>query len=151
MVDERLSPHFTLAELTASTLADRRGIVNAPGPDAVANLRRLAATLEQVREVLGHPVVVTSGYRSPELNKAIGGSSDSAHMFGRAADFKCPGFGTPLDVCREIVAAGIRFDQLIHEGAWVHLGIPTEKGPWRREILSARFHGGKTTYLWGLS
>ena len=117
----RLSPHFTLAELTKTTT----GLDNSPSSSHLANLVTLAAALEKVRAVLGNnPIQINSGYRSPEVNKAVGGARASAHLTGQAVDFTCPGFGTPLAVCEAIKAAGIELDQLIHEyGRWVHLGI----------------------------
>jgi zinc D-Ala-D-Ala carboxypeptidase len=132
----RLSEHFTLDELTVSETAERMGIDNDPPDDIIPNLRALAVALEMVREALGdRPVVVTSGYRSPVLNRIVGGSRESAHLQGYAADFTCPGFGSPLDVCRAVVAAGrIPYDQLIHEfGRWVHLSVDPR---WRGQVLT---------------
>lgn len=121
----RLSPHFTLAELTASQTAARRGIDNSPPPEIVANLQATAGGMEKVREILGDQVItVSSGYRSPELNKAVGGSVGSAHRTGHAVDFNCYGFGSPLEVCEAIARSGLHYDQLIHEfGRWVHISF----------------------------
>jgi len=119
-----LSAHFSLAELTVSETAARRGLDNTPSADTVANLRRTAELLEAVRALLGKPVIVISGYRSPEVNRAVGGAVFSQHMVGQAADFVVPAFGSPLEVCRAIAAAepAIDFHQLIHEfRAWVHI------------------------------
>lgn len=132
----RLSEHFTLDELTVSETAERLGIDNDPPPNVLENLRGLAETLERVRAALGgRPIVVTSGYRSPNLNRMVNGSRESAHLVGYAADFTCPGFGSPLDVCRAVVAAGsIPYDQLIHEfGRWVHLSVDPR---WRGQVLT---------------
>lgn len=141
-----LSPHFLLAEFTASNTAAARGIDNTPPPEALANLRRLAEVLEQARAVLGGAIAISSGYRSPALNKAVGGSATSAHMDGRAADFTCPSFGEPVEVCRALVAAGIVVDQIISErsGArtWVHLGIARAGVAPRRQAFS--IHNGRT-------
>jgi hypothetical protein len=140
-----LSAHFSLEEMTAT---QQRGLDNRP-PDSV--LKRLKATvlvLEEVRTLLGDaPVLITSGYRSPAVNRAVGGSPTSAHMRGEAADFICPRFGSPLAICRAIAASDLRFDQLIEEaGAWVHLGLG---GRWRREVLTWRpgagYHRGLRT------
>ena len=121
----KLTTHFDLAEFTLSETAARRGIDNDPPPDIVVNLLALASTLERIRERLGHPIIITSGYRSPVLNAAVGGSPNSAHMQGWAADLTCPGFGPPLLVCRAIASMpGLRFDQCIHEfGRWCHLSV----------------------------
>ncbi|WP_208280577.1 D-Ala-D-Ala carboxypeptidase family metallohydrolase [Massilia oculi] len=142
-----LTPHFTLQELTASQTAARRGIDNRPNIQETRNLTRLAETLEQVRALVGRPVIVSSGYRSPALNKAIGGSTTSAHMRGLAADFACNGL-TPVELARRIAESDIVFDQLIYEGTWVHLGLSAAQP--RREVLTAHFKGGRTAYTKGL-
>ncbi|SIO50443.1 Peptidase M15 [Burkholderia sp. GAS332] len=147
----RLTDHFTLDELTQSETAARRGIANTPSPAIVESLTRTAQTLEQVRTLLGScPVLVSSGYRSPALNAAVGGSATSAHVQGLAADFFCPGFGSPLDICRKIAASGIAFDQLIFEGTWVHLGLGVVGQKPRNQVLTAHFGGGVTRYDTGL-
>ena len=136
----RLTSHFTLEEFTASQVAARHGISNSPDETQLANLRRLAEFLEGVRFALGNrPIIITSGFRSFEVNRIVGGSPKSAHMRGLAADFICPSFGSPLDVARRIVEAGVPFDQLIHEyGRWVHYGIADgDPDYWRHETLTA--------------
>jgi len=149
MASRRLSRHFTLDELVASQTAARCGIDNTPAAADVRNLRRLAATLEKIRTLLGGTaILVSSGYRCPALNTAVGGSATSAHMAGLAADFTAPGYGTVVQVAQKIAASRIRYDQLIHEyGAWVHISIaPGRKVP-RRQKLSI-FQG--TGYLKGI-
>lgn len=142
-----LSPHFSLDELTASQSAARGGIDNTPPEDVIANLARLAAVLEQVRGLLGVPVLVSSGYRCPALNALIGGSTTSAHLSGLACDFTAPKFGTPFEVAAKIADSNLPFDQVIHEyGRWVHLGLSAGVTP-RRQCLSI-FSG--TGYLSGL-
>ena len=129
----QLSAHFTLEEMIASQEGARRGLDNTPPADVLEHLREMCAKLEGVRALLGRPIMISSGYRSPQLNAAIGGATNSAHMFGYAADFICPGFGPPLAVCREIEKAGLSYDQLIHEfGAWTHLSFDPQA---RRESL----------------
>lgn len=139
-----LTPHFSLEELTVT---NQRGLNNRPGLRARQRLRALAKTLEAVRAALGHrPVVITSGYRSAAVNRAVGGSPTSAHMRGEAADFVCPTFGAPAEICRAIVRAEIGFDQLIEEdGRWVHLAIGGDE---RGQVL--RWRPGRG-YLEGLS
>lgn len=140
----KLSEHFTLAELTQSDTALRTGIQNIPSPHAMANLKVLADGLEQVRSLLNAPIFITSGYRSPTLNRFIGGSTSSAHCLGFAADFKCPQFGAPVDIVAAIKASGIKYDQLINEGFWVHVSFAPEL---RQQTLSALFDNkGKATY-----
>jgi len=144
----RLSEHFTLEELIFSQTAARKGIDNTPSAEIVANLRALARVLEEVRVLLGAPIMVSSGYRSPELNRAVGGAKRSAHLLGLAADFTAPQSGTVLRVARRLAGSGIGYDKLIHEyGAWVHLGIAPADAEPRREQLSI-FQG--TGYLEGI-
>ena len=129
----RLSEHFTLAELTRSQWAARRGVDNTPPPEVLEALRDTAGRMEQVRTLLGAPVTVSSGYRSPRVNAAVGGARASAHLTGRAVDFTCPAYGTPLEVCRAIEASDLAFDRLIHEfGAWTHLSFDPRA---RRQLL----------------
>lgn len=116
----KLSEHFSLEELTATSV---RGPDNTPMPSIVSVLKDTASRMEGVRSLLGHPIVVTSGYRSPLVNKVVGGVPNSAHLLGRAVDFICPEFGTPYDVARAIKGSGIQFDQLIREYGWVHISF----------------------------
>lgn len=133
----KLTEHFTLEELTASDTAARLGLDNAPPPAVVQNLRALAEKLEEVRCILGRPLIVSSGFRSLAVNRAIGSKDTSAHVQGLAADFICPGFGSPLEVAEELAAAGVRFDQLIHEyGRWVHIGLRADPSTWRGQLLT---------------
>ncbi len=143
-----ISLHFTLDELTASQMAARTGIDNTPPADVLENLRRTAMALEHVRSILGFPVMVSSGYRCPQLNAAIGGSKRSAHLRGLAADFTVPAYGSPHKIARVLAASELPFDQLIHEyGRWVHLGLADEGQRPRRQLLSI-FAG--TGYLSGI-
>lgn len=141
-----LTTHFTLDELTRSQTAIDRGILNLPSTVQRANLKLLADTLEEIREALGHPIKISSAFRSAELNAAVGGAKNSAHLDGLAADFTCPQFGTPLQVAEAIAAMGIKFDQCIHEyGKWVHLGIGGQE---RGQLLTIDRMGTRTG-LWG--
>lgn len=144
-----LSTHFTLEELITSQWAVRNGVDNTPGPQELANLKRLAQALEVVRYTLGAPVVVTSGYRNQIVNRAVGGVSSSFHTLGLAADFICPGFGPPLAVAKKLMGVeALLFDQLIHEyGHWVHIGLAAEAQTPRLQVLTI-FTPGK--YLAGL-
>jgi zinc D-Ala-D-Ala carboxypeptidase len=147
----QLTEHFSLAELTASATAAQQGIDNTPSAVIVKNLTRTAQILERVRVLLGSvPMRVSSGYRCPALNAAVGGVRDSAHLNGLAADFVCPGFGTPLQICRRLESLGVDFDQLIQEGTWVHIGLATDGVKPRRQVLTAHFGGEKPTYGSGL-
>lgn len=121
----RLARHFSLDEFEVSETAARLGIDNRAPPEVVNALMYTAQGLEVVRQALGgHPVIITSGYRSPELNRAVGGSASSQHTKGQAADIIVPAFGRPLEACRRILEAGVVFDQLIHEfGGWAHVSF----------------------------
>ena len=147
MEETRLSRHFTLEELTFSQTASRKNIDNTPSLEVVAQLTRLAYCMEQVRALLGGPIRITSGYRSPALNSAIGGAKNSAHMSGFAADFVCPSYGFPLDIVKAISASSIKFDQCIQEGTWVHISFDPDM---RREVLTAHFHNGEAYYTEGV-
>ena len=151
--NQRISSHFYWAELTASQAAQRLGLDNTPSPAARANLQRLAEYLECVRLWLrSRPLIISSGYRSPAVNKAVGGSLNSAHMSGLAVDFICPDYGSPLTVMRAIEAAANNgviplqpFDQLIYEGTWVHLGLAELGVKPRMQVLEARFTASAPT------
>ena len=149
----RLSPHFTLAELTKSSTALRLGIPNEPEPRPLPALEQLCETiLEPVRENFGVAFSPSSGFRSPQLCEAIGSNGKtSQHTKGEAADFELPG------VDNHLVASWIRdnldFDQLILEGytdddknsGWIHCSTTGEGN--RKEVL--RYHRD-TGYLHGL-
>jgi uncharacterized protein YcbK (DUF882 family) len=122
----KLSPNFSLQELTQSETAVRLGLDNTPSKEVEANLVRLARTLEEVRRILGRPIMVNSAYRSPEVNKAIGSKPTSQHCIGCAADIRVPGL-TPDSVVKELLKTNLEFDQLIREfDSWVHISIPNK-------------------------
>ncbi|PHP87228.1 peptidase M15 [Burkholderia sp. AU18528] len=148
----QLTPQFTLEELTRSDTARDRKIDNTPTAAAVDNLCRLAPVLEQVRVMLGSkPIRITSGYRNQVVNRAVGGVPNSDHLTGRAADFQCSGFGAPRDIARAIAASGLPFDQIINEyDRWEHISVPAEGATPRRQALTARKVGVKTTYTAGV-
>jgi uncharacterized protein YcbK (DUF882 family) len=147
-----LTKNFTLEEFTDSQTAARKGIANVPavGSQQRKNLQRTAEVMEEVRTLLGDkPILISSGYRSRAVNTAVGGSKSSAHMSGLAVDFSCPGFGTPLAICRALEphmrALGV--DQLIHEfGTWVHLGLrPADLAP-RHMAMTIDNRGTRTGF-----
>ena len=145
----KLSEHFSLDELTASETALRKGIDNTAPPVITEKLRMLAATLEQVRSLLGNNSIrISSGYRCLALNRAIGSGDLSAHVLGYAVDFTCPNFGKPKEVANKIAESPIKFDQLIYEGTWVHLSVDPRN---RREVLTATFKNGKASYSKGIA
>lgn len=140
----KLGKHFTLAELTVSQEATRRGIPNDPDAQSLANLQLLVRhVLDPLRDAVG-PVHVSSGYRSPRVNKLINGASSSQHVQGEAADFTVPGMTTQQVVDR-IRAMGLPVDQCIEEfSRWVHVSYSPRH---RRQFLRARRNpAGKTMY-----
>jgi len=122
----KLSDNFTLEEATHSDTAVRMGINNQPDERQLENMKKAAEGMQQIRAVLGKPISVNSWLRLPEVNVAVGGSRVSSHMDGWAIDFTSS-YGNPLAVCKAIEAAGIKFDQMIHEyGRWTHISFAPE-------------------------
>lgn len=125
-----LSDHFTLEEATLSQTASRQNIPNVPSPEIIAVMTKTAKSLERVRALLGVPLIISSWYRSSVLNHAVGGVPNSQHLGGEAVDFIAPGYGTPADICKQIIRFPelVAFDQLILEHTWVHIsfsGVPS--------------------------
>ena len=133
-----LSPHFTLAELTVSEVADRNGWDNTPNESEMENLRRLAAFLEEVKTVLGgKPIMVNSAFRSKLVNDAVGSRDTSQHRVGCAADIRVPGM-TPDEVVKSVIASKIGYDQVIREfDRWTHISVPNTKdaAPRRQALI----------------
>lgn len=120
----KLSAHFDLAEFTGSDTALRLGIDNSLPADLTPVALETAQMLERIREFLGKPVIITSGYRCLALNRAIGSSDQSDHPRAMAADIRSPEYGTPYAICKALVPHldGLGIGQIIHEyGAWVHV------------------------------
>lgn len=121
--------YFTIAELCRSNTAEKLGIDNTPPTDAVQNLKRLIANvLDPARELIDAPIYVNSGYRCPELNKAVGGVSNSQHCEGKAADIttRSPKLNKLLF---GLIQDELDFDQLIWEcgGTWIHVSYNNRK------------------------
>lgn len=124
-----LSPHFTFDELTHT---DHRQFDNTPNEQELANLTRLAAFLEKVRDTLGgKPIMVNSAFRSKQVNDAVGSKDTSQHRIGCAADIRVPNM-TPDEVVKAVIASGLEYDQVIREfynpetksGGWTHISVP---------------------------
>jgi len=141
----RLSQYFNLEEMTVSQYAVRKGIANIPTGQEMPNLMEIAQKMDEVRRLLGKPIYVSSGFRNPEVNKAVGGSATSDHVKGLAVDFTCPEFGTVKEVFDAIRKSALRYDQIISEfdGSWVHIGFGKRL---RHEQLIAKRINGKVVY-----
>ena len=130
-----MTPHFTLAELTHT---DHRVFDNTPNEQELANLKRLALFLEQVKTVLGgKPIMVNSAFRSKQVNDAVGSKDTSQHRIGCAADIRVPSM-TPDQVVRAIIASGLPYDQIIREfDRWTHISVPNtpEAAPRRQALI----------------
>lgn len=144
----RLSKNFSLDELSKSTTAIRLGIDNTPSDIVITNLLELCEhVLQPLRDHIGESIKVSSGYRSPALNKKIGGSKTSQHCFGQAADISC---GERTAELFKYIENNLIFDQLIWEFGndtnpdWVHVSYSTIKN--RKQSLRAYKVNGKTIY-----
>lgn len=131
--------YFTLKELTASDTARRMGIDNTPTPEVAAKLTKLVeAVLDPLRERYGYPIMVSSGYRCPRLNKAVGGKATSQHLTGEAADIYV-GNAKDKAMLFAMIYYLLPYDQLIWERgndeapAWIHVSY--REGRNRRECL----------------
>jgi zinc D-Ala-D-Ala carboxypeptidase len=125
-----LSPNFTLAELTHT---DHRDLENIPNETEIKNLYRLAEFLEQVRDLLARPILVSSAFRSKAVNDSVNSKDTSQHRLGCAADIRVIGM-TPDEVVRAIIESDLEYDQVIREyatpagGGWTHVSIPNTPG-----------------------
>lgn len=131
--------YFTIEELTRSTTATARGINNTPTPEIKANLERLVEkVLDPLREKYGKPIIVNSGYRCPELNKAVGGSKTSDHMNGFSVDITASSKKENA-ILFQIIKDNFDFDQLIWEKGnseypdWVHVSYNPNR--LRKQVL----------------
>lgn len=120
-----LSAHFSLEEAIASQTAARLGIDNDPPSDVVLNMKKAALQMELIRmELNSNAIHISSWYRCPALNKAVGSKPTSAHITGWALDFTCPTFGPPAKIITRILASKVAFDQVILEfDSWVHISF----------------------------
>ena len=157
----KASNNFTVNELLHSDKAVNNGIENLPSPQDFKNLINTVDNLWQlVRDLLGHPMKVTSAYRNPKVNKLVGSGSGSAHLVGYAIDFDCPSFGSTRQIAsflvNEFKDRGIAFDQIILEypdspSSWIHLGYKQPNtNKQRNQVLTAVKVNGITKYLSGL-
>lgn len=145
-----LSPHFTLEELTFSAEAVRHGLANTPNAEQVSNLTRLATTLlEPARLILGCPIFINSGFRTPEVNRLVGSTAPhSAHLDGCAADMRFGG-GVDLRNAFDALRTNLKgYDQIIIEaGSWVHVSVPLLPAIARGEQLIGIGGPGRWSYM----
>lgn len=150
----KLSEHLDLSEVIRSESAKRNGISNMPTPEHIANFKLLAEKVfEPIRNQFRCPIHISSGYRSKELNAAIGGSATSQHCSGEAVDIDMD--GSPNGVTNSdvfnYIKDNLNFDQLIWEFGsednpdWVHVSYEST-GKQRKQILKAKRVNGKTVY-----
>lgn len=129
-----MTEHFSLEELTHT---DHRELDNTPNEAELANLKRLAEFLEQVKTMLGgKPIMINSAFRSKAVNDAVGSKDTSQHRIGCAADIRVPGM-TPDQVVRAVIASDLPFDQVIREfDRWTHISVTNQPGATpRRQAL----------------
>ena len=132
----RLTKNFTLEELTFSETAARKDIDNTIPEEYMSNVQKLAEGLQDVRNLLDKPILISSGYRCLELNTLLGSKPTSAHTRALAADFISPGYGSVEEVMEAIVNSDIQYDQCILEfGRWIHLAFSDEGYEPRRNNL----------------
>lgn len=117
------SLNFSISELVHSDTANKFRINNTPNMYALDNMLNLIFyVLQPLRDKLGKPIIITSGYRCPRLNQAVGGVKNSQHLEGQAVDIIVKGMST-RDLIAFILKSGIEFDQLINEKSWVHISF----------------------------
>jgi hypothetical protein len=151
----QLSEHLSLAEVTRSETAKRKGVSNMPTEQHIANFKLLAEKVfEPIRNHFGKPIHISSGYRSAALNKAIGGAASSQHCSGEAIDIDMDGHagGITNKMVFDYIKENLEFDQLIWEFGtdanpdWVHVSYEST-GKQRKQILKAVRKGGATSYV----
>lgn len=149
----KLTEHFTLEEMTVSPTAKKLGLSNQPTPEHIENMRYCCEKiLEPVRAHFGKAVQINSSYRSPLVNKAVGGSKTSQHVNGQAIDFEIPGIDNKN--VADWVADNLEFDQVILEfytkgdknSGWVHASIKKEGGNRKQRLIASKSKSGGTTY-----
>ena len=150
-----LTKNFSLNELTQSETALRKGLNNVPTQAIIDSLQTLAVNvLQPIRDHYGKGVKVSSGYRSPEVNAAVGGSKVSDHCKGQAADIEIPGL--PNMELATYIKYNLKFTQLILEfytpgvvdSGWVHVSYNPDN--LKCQVMTAVMKDGKTVYLPGL-
>ena len=128
--------NFTMSELLHSDIAEKYNIYNVPDKEHLDNLLLLICNvLQPLRDYIGKPIIINSGYRNPRLNShpLINGKPNSQHCIGQAADFIIKGM-TPKQIIEKVKGSGVEYDQLINEhNIWVHISY--NKGKNRKQVL----------------
>lgn len=126
--------NFTITELVKSDTAEKNGISNTPDINSLDNLLELIFyVLQPLRDKLGKPITITSGFRSAKVNQLVGGVGNSQHLYGQAADMVVSGM-TPAQLVEFVKKSGIEFDQLINEyDQWTHISF--SKSHNRKQVL----------------
>ena len=151
--------HFSIRELSRSETASRKGINNTPNSAIVSALTALIDNvLDPLREKWGAPIIVTSGYRCPALNRAIGGASGSQHTKGEAADIRTLSDSREdnMKLLKYLLDSGIEFDQVIAENVdgagrpdWIHVSFTRSRAN-RKKRTTMKKIAGRTTYINGI-
>ena len=147
----KLSPHFTLGELCKTSVNSLDG--NIPSPEDIENLKRLCPWLEELRArynqryvSLEEPIIITSGYRSPEVNKCVGGAYSSNHLTGCAVDIRCVGVEQAIRYAAILLDTADEwkqdYDELLiernrHGRYWVHFAVRPKDNRRRTMFLPA--------------
>jgi len=139
----KLSRYFNWAEVTRSDIAERKGILNSLPLALVPSAQYTAYKMDEVRMMLNRPVLISSWYRSLELNRMLGSKDTSAHVQGLGVDWICPEFGLPFEVAKHLASrkSSLDFDQLILEHTWIHISFARFSEP-KRQVLSLLQNGG---------
>jgi hypothetical protein len=149
----QISKHLSLAEVSRSETAKRKGINNTPSGEHLENFKKLAENIfEPIREHFGVPIHISSAYRSADLNRAVGGSSSSQHCSAEAIDIDMDGTTITNAEIFNFIKDNLNFDQMIWEFGndtnpdWVHVSYEST-GKQRKQILKAIKANGKTSYI----
>ena len=138
-----LSQHFTLGEFTRSKYPE---VYNIPSHEAIANMKRLCVWLEVLRNKVGHPIVINSGYRSPQLNRKVGGAPTSNHLTGCAVDIRTSGFEQAIEYTAILIAYATEsdqeFDELLIEknrygAVWLHFAVRPKENRHKVNFINA--------------
>lgn len=142
----QITSSFTFGSMLKTNKVNwQRGENDPTSQTEVDNIVNTLEQLQKIRDKLGSPITITSGYRGPNVNSKVGGAKQSDHLSGMAADFVCPGFGTPKDIVNAIISMGIPYKQLILENppgrnGWVHIAFSRSSSANKNETLS--WYGG---------